>query len=73
MTDGDIVKDSRFRFAVHKGEYSRAIVIFLHIKFPGVSQIEIIPEAEKIIAEKCVDKCFFEKWELEKELAKEMR
>jgi len=76
MTSNDeVLKDRRVRFAIQKGEYSRAISLFLQIKFPGKALEELarLPNDAIRGAQVAVDNAFHEKWTREKEMAKEMR
>jgi len=69
MTNEEIVKEKRFRFAVQKGEYSRAITLFLQIKYPGMSfaDLERLPYSEIKNAQVCVDNAFIARWNQKKE------
>lgn len=73
MTNYEVINDSRFRLAVHKGEYTRAISLFLRIKFPETADLSTLPKDEIQEAQIWVDNAFFYQKQREKELAKEMR
>jgi hypothetical protein len=75
IDSSEVMKDRRIRFAIQKGEYSRAISLFLQIKFPGKTLDELakLPKDDISNAQVCIDNAFFENHQREKELAKEMR
>jgi hypothetical protein len=72
MKNSEILRDKRFVIAVQRGEHTRAVSVFLKIKFPGVD-ISTLPRSELINASLCRDNAFAERWSREKELAQEMR
>jgi hypothetical protein len=73
MSDSEIVADKRFRLAIHKREYSRAITLYFKIKFPCAEHLERLPSIEISQAKKYVDNAFSEKFHLETNLDREMR
>lgn len=73
MSPEDILKDRRFRFAVQKGEYTRALSIYLRLRFPHRANLEDLPREKISRAQVYVDDAFHKKWTREAELAKEAR
>lgn len=73
MTNEEILHDSRFRIAVQMDEYTRAISIFLRLKYHYVPDLSMISRDVMRSAQIYVDNAFLEKWQREKELAQEMR
>lgn len=75
MSNDEVLKDRRVRFAIMKGEYTRAISLFLQVKFPGrpLDELAKLPNDDIGNAQVCIDNAFTEKWQREKELAQEMR
>jgi hypothetical protein len=73
MTNQEIISDKRFKLAIQKGEYTRAISLFLRLKFPNVEHLEKLPKDEISTAQVFVDNAFHEKHMREKSMDKEMR
>jgi hypothetical protein len=73
VTDSEIMSDRRFKEAIRLGESTRAIAVFLKIKFPGTEYPESLPKEERENALDCVIDALMEKNAISEELAKEMR
>ena len=73
VTDTEILHDHRFRVAIQREECTRAVAIFLRLKFPSVEHLESLPKEERNEAIDYVVTATLEKQELDKEIEKEMR
>ena len=71
-TNDEIITDTRFRRAILLGEYTRAVCLFLRIRFPGVEHIESLPKEERLNAKECVIGEIIKRQQIAEEMGREM-